>query len=643
MACQLPGIPTLETSHRLPTSEKSQSLPPTSRLRRTGALSGYQVLRLGDGFCLTSSAQAHRGYIQRTFASPRTSFPASCRASSQNNANSASSPGAQPDEIKTRPIGLVPLSKQRQVASAAVTTPAEGELAGSFAPASRETSRQTSGAATIPAAGAVGEELQGRREAGGDDAEAALSALGRLRATLKDMPDRYWVIFSTSLAFVLCNMDKVNLSIAIIPMAHEFGWSATTVGVVQSSFYWGYALSLLPAGWLCQKFTGTRMLRAGVLIWSIATAAIPSAAAFLPSLLFSRVAVGFGEGVAPPAATDIVARSMPAEERARGIAFVFNGFNVGGVVGLLAAPVLIERLGWESMFYIFGFLGILWSVAFNPKPSEVTSADFDESAAASTNQALSVCVFEECHAPGDIVSEDLRESEEERRLVEEGGGADPVVPWGELLRSRAVQAVVYAHFCNNWGHHILLAWLPTYYSKELHLDITQASLLSLLPPLLSIAVSAVVAPAADRLIAEGTDVSLVRKLAQGMAFLGPAACMAVASFGPDHNLPTWLLVAALSGGIGLSACSYAGLYCSHQDISPKHASVLLGMSTTVGAIPGIVGVPLTGYLFDQTHSWATAMFLPSIAFYISGTIMWSLFADCSRANFGEDKAKLKEA
>ncbi|CAI5972641.1 unnamed protein product [Closterium sp. NIES-65] len=514
------------------------------------------------------------------------------------------------------------------------------------------------------------------------------------------MPDRYWVIFSTSLAFVLCNMDKVNLSIAIIPMAHEFGWSATTVGVVQSSFYWGYALSLLPAGWLCQKFTGTRMLRAGVLIWSIATAAIPSAAAFLPSLLFSRVAVGFGEGVAPPAATDIVARSMPAEERARGIAFVFNGFNVGGVVGLLAAPVLIEHLGWESMFYIFGFLGILWSVAFNPKPSEVTSEDFDESAAASTNQALSVCVFEECHAPGDIVSEDLRESEEERRLVEETGGSDPAVPWGELLRSRAVQAVVYAHFCNNWGHHILLAWLPTYYSKELHLDITQASLLSLLPPLLSIAVSAVVAPAADRLIAEGTDVSLVRKLAQGMAFLGPAACMAVASFGPDHNLPTWLLVAALSGGIGLSACSYAGLYCSHQDISPKHASVLLGMSTTVGAIPGIVGVPLTGYLFDQTHSWATAMFLPSIAFYISGTIrrhhvlslfadcshsrtdhslvvfppsspvpsplphlcrpqtamflpsiafyisgtiMWSLFADCSRANFGEDKAKLKEA
>ncbi|GJP55431.1 hypothetical protein CLOM_g14380, partial [Closterium sp. NIES-68] len=233
----------------------SQTIPPTSRLRRTGPPCGHQVLGLVDPWCLTPSA--HRGLNPRAFSSPRYSFPVSCRASSENNGNPASFSAAQTNELKARPISLLPSSKQRQpVASAAVTTPSESELAGSFAPARRETSRQANGAATA-AAGAVGEEIQGGREAEGEDAELELSALGRLRGALKDMPDRYWVIFSTSLAFVLCNMDKVNLSIAIIPMAHDFGWSATTVGVVQSSFYWGYALSLLPAGWLCQKFTGT--------------------------------------------------------------------------------------------------------------------------------------------------------------------------------------------------------------------------------------------------------------------------------------------------------------------------------------------------------------------------------------------------
>lgn len=39
-------------------------------------------------------------------------------------------------------------------------------------------------------------------------------------------------------AFMLCNMDRVNMSIAVLPMAAQYGWDATTVGLVQSSFFW---------------------------------------------------------------------------------------------------------------------------------------------------------------------------------------------------------------------------------------------------------------------------------------------------------------------------------------------------------------------------------------------------------------------
>jgi hypothetical protein len=50
---------------------------------------------------------------------------------------------------------------------------------------------------------------------------------------------RYKLVAATSLAFVICNMDKVNISVAIIPMAQDFGWSPTTAGLVQSSFFYG--------------------------------------------------------------------------------------------------------------------------------------------------------------------------------------------------------------------------------------------------------------------------------------------------------------------------------------------------------------------------------------------------------------------
>ena len=65
-----------------------------------------------------------------------------------------------------------------------------------------------------------------------------------------ETPDRYKIVFAMALAFVVCNMDKVNISIAIIPMASDYGWKPTTAGFIQSAFFYGYLLAQLPGGWL---------------------------------------------------------------------------------------------------------------------------------------------------------------------------------------------------------------------------------------------------------------------------------------------------------------------------------------------------------------------------------------------------------
>lgn len=38
-------------------------------------------------------------------------------------------------------------------------------------------------------------------------------------------------------------------------------------------------------------------------------------------------------------------------------------------------------------------------------------------------------------------------------------------------------------------------------------------------------------------------------------------------------------------------------------MSPRYASVLLGVTNTAGAIPGIVGVATVGWLLDATGDW----------------------------------------
>ncbi|KAI3790324.1 hypothetical protein L2E82_03283 [Cichorium intybus] len=420
----------------------------------------------------------------------------------------------------------------------------------------------------------------------------------------KNVPQRYKLIGTTSLAFVICNMDKVNLSIAIIPMSHQFGWSSSVAGLVQSSFFWGYALSQLPGGWLSKIFGGRIILQFGVLAWSLATALVPVVAGFMPGLVITRILVGIGEGVSPSAATDLIARLIPLEERSRAVSFVFGGLSVGSVLGLLLAPPLIESFGWESVFYMFGLFGIVWFLGFQFVAEDQPSIN---SSTLSRSQPKSW----------------------ETSMEEFGGSLN--VPWKSFFQSKAVWAMIYAHFCGSWGHYCCLSWLPTYFSEELDLNLTEAAWVSVLPPLASVVVTSFASQFADNLISSGVETTVVRKICQTIAFLSPAACMILSSV--DLGLPPWEVVTILTAGLALSSFALSGLYCTHQDISPEYASILLGITNTVGAVPGIVGVALTGYLLDSTHSWGMSLFAPSIFFYLTGTIVWLAFASSKPQTF----------
>ncbi|KAE9609750.1 putative major facilitator superfamily [Lupinus albus] len=426
----------------------------------------------------------------------------------------------------------------------------------------------------------------------------------------KNIPQRYKLIGTTSLAFVICNMDKVNLSIAIIPMSHQFGWNSSTAGLVQSSFFWGYALSQLPGGWLAKVFGGSKVLQVGVLVWSVATAFVPLLAGYMPGLLLSRILVGIGEGVSPSAATDLIARTIPTEERSRAVAFVFGGLSVGSVMGLLLAPPLIQNFGWDSVFYLFGLFGIAWFLGFQVVQGDATQLTAESllPAKATTTQSWKSSLKE--------LNSSLQD-----------------IPWKAFFQSRAVWAMIYAHFCGSWGHYTCLSWLPTYFSEELDLNLTEAAWVSILPPLASILVTSIASQLADKLISKGVETTKVRKICQSIAFLSPAICMTLSSL--DPGLPHWEVVGLLTGGIALSSFALSGLYCTHQDMSPEYASILLGITNTVGAIPGILGVALTGYLLDLTHSWSVSLFAPSIFFYLTGTVIWLVFASSKPQSFSE--------
>jgi ACS family sodium-dependent inorganic phosphate cotransporter len=382
---------------------------------------------------------------------------------------------------------------------------------------------------------------------------------------------------------------------------------------------------------VASRLGGARVLGAGVLLWSVGTLlAPPAATAGLTALCCSRLLVGLGEGVAPSAATQLIVAFVPAAERARAVSLVWGGLDLGSVVGLLIAPFLIAAAGWQSVFYVFALLGFAWCALW-PVAQPHASASVARLAATASGVAP---------APA------------KRKRT----------PWLSFARSPAVWAVVVTHFCFNYGYYTLLAWLPSYFEGALGMSLGASSTLSLLPYVAMVAMTPVVGPVADAAAAR-LGVTTVRKAAQALSFLGPAACMlalaaltpvtpaaAAAAAAAMPALPTWLLgaagggappvalvVALMSLAFGLSAWSRAGLYCNHQDLSPRYASILLGVSNTAGALPGVLGVWAAGVLLDVTGSWPLAVFLPTAAAQLLGTLVFSCFGSGENQGWDSDE------
>src|SRR5260370_37331979 len=93
-------------------------------------------------------------------------------------------------------------------------------------------------------------------------------------------PQRYTVVALFFLGTALCYIDRISISVAIIPLARQFGYDSAAQGLVLSAVFWGYLWTQLVGGWMADRFGGHRVLAAGVAIWSLATFVppVPSAA-----------------------------------------------------------------------------------------------------------------------------------------------------------------------------------------------------------------------------------------------------------------------------------------------------------------------------------------------------------------------------
>jgi ACS family D-galactonate transporter-like MFS transporter len=372
---------------------------------------------------------------------------------------------------------------------------------------------------------------------------------------------RWQVVALLSVGMIVAQIHRADLSVAISPMADEFGWDAATRGVALSAFYWTYAALLIPVGLLLDRYGIRAAYAVGLVVWSLASCATGLTTG-LGMLVALRLAVGAGEAVVTPASMRYIRSHFGEEQRGLAVGIFISGTKIGPAISFPLAAYAISAWGWRGMFAAFGLVGLVWLLPW----------------------------FAWVERDRDAV---VAAADEPRR------------PLGDLAADRSLWGIVLGAFCYMYFVGFASTWMPAYMQQKHGMTLTQASWYSGIAFFGMAVVSIASGWWADRLIAAGRDALTVRRTFV-IAGLSLASMPALAIF--TGSLPIMLTTSIVGlSALGLTTSNYWAL--THTLMPAGNIATVVGVQNTGGHIATIIAPYITGVLLQ----WSGAFDAPILA------------------------------
>jgi len=375
-------------------------------------------------------------------------------------------------------------------------------------------------------------------------------------------------------AVFLNYVDRGAMGIASPLMKADLGLSEETYGVAFSAFFWIYAPVQLFAGWLCDRFSVYKLMAVGIALWAGSTMLMGFAGGFL-SLLVLRIMLGVGESISFPGSSKIIARHVPPEKRGAANAAVAAGIALGPAAGTLAGGMILGTWGWQTIFFIFGAVTLVWLLPWQRTVKELPAID---------------------------------ESHEQTS-----------VPVAVLLSKWPLWSMSIVHALGNYCFYFLLAWLPLFLTKSRGFSIGEMTVLATLGYAVQGACALAYGQFSDWWTRSGRSEAMCRRWMMVASQLVAAA--AILGLAYAHDAVTIGILLCLAGAA--SAALSLNLYAVAQMFAgPRASGTWVGVQNAIGNLSGIIGPIITGIVV-QRAGYNYAFVLTSVV-AAAGAIWWAI-------------------
>ena len=402
---------------------------------------------------------------------------------------------------------------------------------------------------------------------------------------------RWLLVAMTFMVTAVSYLDRTNISISAAAIKQEFELSNARLGAIFSAFVLGYAVAQPVAGRIADRFGAYRVIGAGIVWWSVFTAATawvpPRVGWSFAGLIGVRLLLGLGESVIFPASNRLVAAWIPRRERGLANGIIFAGVGIGAGIAPPLITWIILSHGWRSAFYATALIGIIalgfwvWLVRDRPDAHPWVS------------------------------------SEESAHIRADDPSAATLAPlaWRDIVRNRQVLLLAGSYFTYGYTAYIFFTWFFTYLSKVRGLDLKASAIYAALPFLAMAAAAPLGGWVSDRLATRGGERRGRCWTAAGAMALA-ATFVALATQVSDARAATLFL----AGGAGALYLSQSAFWTLSADLGGRSAGSVSGVMNMLNQIGGFVTASSTPLIADRL-GW-TASFLVAALLCLGGAGLW---------------------
>ncbi|GAB3548482.1 MFS transporter [Spirosoma fluminis] len=385
--------------------------------------------------------------------------------------------------------------------------------------------------------------------------------------TLKNY--RWLIVVLLFIATTINYLDRQIIGLLKPILEKEFSWSETDFAHIVMAFTAAYAVGLLLFGWIIDRIGTKAGYSLTIIIWSIA-GMLHAVARSVTGFSIARVGLGIGEAGNYPAAVKTIAEWFPQKERGLATGLFNAGTSIGVVVAVLIVPLILNRYGWQEVFWITGALGFVWLIfwlIFYDVPARQHRLTEEEHQYIISGQAL------------------------DREKTDEQGS----ISWFKLFTMPQTWAMIAGKGLIDPIYWFFLFWLPSYFSSTFSLDLKKPSWELMIIYTATTVGSIGGGYVSSWLIQRGWPTIKARKTVL-IVFAGLEVSIILAQFATN----VWVAVGLISLAVAVHQAWATNVFTLASDLFPKKAvSSVVGIAGMAGAVGGILFPMLVGSLLDD--------------------------------------------